>query len=402
VSNKPGRFLPYSRQSISQSDIARVLEVLESDFITQGSRVPEFEAAIADYVGARFAVACATGTAGLHLACQALDLKSGDRLVTSPITFVASANCAQFVGADTVFSDIDETTFCLSASHLEAVLQRHRPRVVVVVHFGGHPAELDELSQLKEKYGFKIIEDACHALGGMHHKHKIGASNVSEMSVFSFHPVKHITTGEGGIVTTNDEALYKRLIRYRTHGIHKDPDLFLSPELAFDEAGEVNPWYYEMLDLGYNYRITDLQCALGIGQLHKIDQFIERRRDIAARYNRDLADMDFVKTPKEIGDIKHAYHLYTLQVDFRELGVSRTKVMRELKNRGIGTQVLYIPIHLQPYYRTKYGYGPGMFPIAERYYDRCLSIPLFPDLSDSEVDWVVENLRQVLTEGTAS
>jgi UDP-4-amino-4,6-dideoxy-N-acetyl-beta-L-altrosamine transaminase len=396
VPSSSDRFLPYSRQQVSSEDIQSVVAVLESDFLTQGSCVQTFEEALADYVGAKYAVACATGTAALHLSCLALGIGTGDKLLTSPITFVASANCAQYVGADTVFSEIDERTWCLSPEILDEYLRKNLVSVVVPVHFAGHPVDLPSLYALKEKYGFMMIEDACHALGSEIGIDRIGSSKLSDMSVFSFHPVKHITMGEGGAITTNNKSLYKKLITYRTHGIHKNTDSFINHQLAFERDGETNPWYYEMSNLGYNYRITDIQCALGISQLKKIETFVCRRRAIAGRYNEAFRKIAVANCPTELPGVKHSYHLYTLQIDFSELGKSRNQVMRELRDNNIGSQVLYIPVHLQPYYAKKYGYRVGDFPISEAYYDRCLSIPLFPDMTDVEVGRVIQGVKSVL------
>ena len=278
---KINRFLPYSRQFIDEEDIRVVSNVLKENLITQGPKIASFEKSFAKYVGSKFAVACATGTAALHLSCQALKLGQGNNLLTSPITFIASANCAQFVGADTHFADIDSKSYCISPTSLEKELKKKKIDIVVVVHMSGHSANLEEIYKLKKKYDFKIIEDACHALGGFYKKHRIGSCYYSDISTFSFHPVKSITSGEGGMIASNNKKIYESLLKFRTHGIHNNQNDFLNHEMAFDNKGKVNSWYYEMPELGFNYRITDIQAALGESQLKKIEKFIKKRRKIA-------------------------------------------------------------------------------------------------------------------------
>jgi UDP-4-amino-4,6-dideoxy-N-acetyl-beta-L-altrosamine transaminase len=371
------------------------MNVLETDFITQGPKVKEFEVALAEYVGAKYAVVCSNGTAALHLACLACGLGKGGKLVTSPITFLASANCAQFVGADTFFSDIDSDSWCLSITDLARLLEKEKIDVVVPVHYAGHSAEMESLYRLKQKYEFWIIEDASHALGGTYKNSKVGSCTYSDMSTFSFHPVKPITTGEGGAITTNDDSLYERLIRFRTHGMTKNSDQFKNIELAYDEMGRENIWYYEMDQIGFNYRATDIQCALGINQLRKIDRFIERRRQIAEIYSQGFKRNSFIRTPIEANYIGHAYHLYTLLINFNSLGKCRNQVMLELRDYGVGSQVLYIPIHFQPFYKEKYGYAKGSYAVAETFYEGCLSIPMFPGMTDTEVEYVVDTVNSV-------
>jgi len=394
---KINRFLPYSRQFIDSRDIKEVTKVLKSDFITQGPRISIFEKNFAKYVGAKYAVACATGTAALHLSCQALELGPGKKLLTTPITFVASANCAQFVGADTFFADIDLINYCISPKSLEQKLKKNKIDVVVVVHMSGHPANLEEIFKLKKKYKFKLIEDACHALGGFYKKAKIGSCKYSEISTFSFHPVKPITTGEGGMITTNNIQIYKSLLKFRTHGIHKNKNDFINKDMAFDKNGNVNSWYYEMNALGFNYRITDIQAALGDSQLKKIDKFTKKRRQTAKIYNAGFLKNKLIKVPKECHGVIHAYHLYTILVNFKKLGKSRNEVMLELKKNNIGTQVLYIPVHLQPYYAKKYNYKKGHFRVAEKYYQNCLSIPIFADLKKHEISHVLSKINLIIS-----
>ena len=396
IKKRLSRFLPYSRQSIDKKDIYEVTKTLKRDFITQGSKINEFERNFAKYVEVKYAVACATGTAALHIACQSLKLGEGGNLLTSPITFVASANCAQFVGADTHFADIDLGSYCISPSALEKILKNKKIDVVVVVHMSGHPADLEGINSLKKKYNFKIIEDACHALGGSYKNKKIGSCFYSDISTFSFHPVKPITTGEGGMVTTNSEKIYKSLLKFRTHGIHKNKDDFFNKDMAYDKIGDVNQWYYEMSDLGYNYRITDFQSALGNSQLKKIDKFIQARRRIAKIYDNGFSKNKFIKVPKVNSNMSHAYHLYTLLIDFKRINKSRNEIMKKLRDMNIGTQVLYIPVHLQPYYLKKYGFKIGDFPNAENYYESCLSIPIFPDIKKREIDYVIDKINNLV------
>ena len=396
IKKKLSRFLPYSRQSIDKEDIYEVTKTLKKDFITQGPKIYEFEKNFAKYVKAKYAVACATGTAALHIACQSLKLGKGRNLLTSPITFVASANCAQFLGADTHFADIDLDNYCISPSSLEKILKNKKIDIVVVVHMSGHPADLEGINNLKKKYDFKIIEDACHALGSSYKNKKIGSCFYSDISTFSFHPVKPITTGEGGMVTTNSEKIYKSLLKFRTHGIHKNKDDFFNKDMAYDKIGNVNQWYYEMSDLGHNHRITDFQSALGNSQLKKIDKFIQARRKIAKIYNNGFSKNKFIKVPKVNPNISHAYHLYTLLIDFKRINKSRNEIMKKLRDMNIGTQVLYIPIHLQPYYLKKYGFKIGDFPNAENYYESCLSIPIFPNIQKREIDYVIDRINNLV------
>ena len=394
---KHNRFLPYGRQVINQDDINSVLEVLEHDYITQGPRIQEFETRFANYVGSKHAVACFNGTAALHMACQAIGLRKGDKLVTSPITFLASANCAQFVGADTTFVDINIDDYTISVKELEKFLDKENVDVVVPVHYAGQSAKMKQIYELKKKYNYYIIEDACHALGGRYLNSKIGSCMYSDLSIFSFHPVKHITTGEGGVVTTNDKVYYEKLLLYRNHGIHKKTELFKNNTMAFDEDGNQNIWYYEMEELGHNYRITDIQCGLGLSQLKKIDQFVERRREIASMYNDGFNDNEYIKIPRVVSGVKHSYHLYPIQIDFVSLGENRNTIMKRLIKMNVGSQVLYIPVHLQPYYSNKYGFKYGDYPNSEKFYENCLSIPMFPSLTDSEVKYIISVVNSIVS-----
>lgn len=390
------RFLPYSRQNLDKTDIEAVKKVLKSNFLTQGPLIQEFEKSFAKYVNSKYAIACATGTAALHMACQSLNIKKGDNLVTTPITFVASANCGEFLGANTFFSDIDNKNFCIDPISLEKVLKKKKISLVVVVHMSGHSADMKKIFYLKKKYGFKLIEDSCHALGGKYKDKKVGSCFYSDISTFSFHPVKPITTGEGGMITTNNEKIYKKLLKLRTHGIHKNSKEFSNKSMAFDKNGKKNIWYYEMSELGYNYRITDIQAALGKSQLKKINKFFKARNKIAKLYNKGFSKNSLIQTPEVSNDVKHAYHLYTILINFKKLKKTKNEVMMNLKRLNIGTQVLYIPVHLQPYYKKKYKYKFGDFPKSEKFYDNCLSIPIFYGMKKKEVNFVIKKINDIV------
>ncbi len=376
--------LPYGRQDIGPDDIAAVLEVLPSSHLTTGPKVEEFERALAASCGARHAVAVCNGTAALHVAMLAAGIKPGDRVLTSTITFLASANCAEFVGAAADFADIDPHSYNVTADTLRAAW-RDDVRAVVPVDFAGQPCDMPVIAALARECGAVVIEDACHAIGGgFEHEgrhYKVGGHPWADMTCFSFHPVKTITTGEGGAIMTNDDRLAECCRLFRNHGMVRRP--------------EQGPWYYEMTELGFNYRITDMQCALGLSQLRKLDGFIRRRAEIVAAYNAAFASLPRVTTPRAAARTQPAWHLYVLQIDFAALGKTRAQVMAGLRERGVGTQVHYIPVHLQPYYRRRRGYGPGKCPVAEAYYRRCLSLPLFPVMTDSDVARVIAVVKEV-------
>jgi UDP-4-amino-4,6-dideoxy-N-acetyl-beta-L-altrosamine transaminase len=400
----PPRFLPYGRQSVSQEDIDAVTTVLRSDFLTQGPAIERFEQALAAAVSARHAVACSNGTAALHLALMALDISRNDILVTTPNTFVASANCARYVGAEVKFCDIDPRTGLLDPTELERLLSRDKQRrikAIVPVHFAGQPAELSIIAELARAHGAYVIDDACHALGAGYlesgRRRTIGDNFHSDLTVFSFHPVKHVATGEGGAVTTSDAMLATRLRQLRTHGIIKSE--FMQTDMAFSDRGELNPWYYEMTELGLNYRLTDIQAALGASQLSRLTQSINRRNEIAKQYATCLSstfDHDRVRPLEVRAGLTHAYHLYVVGIDFAAFGRTRAQVMNSLKTKGVGTQVHYIPVHLQPYYRERYRFAVGDFPMAEAYYARALSLPMYPGLSDEDIEYVVAELESAL------
>ena len=391
------RFLPYSRQNIDYNDINKIVEVLRSDFITQGPNIIDFEKKFAKYVGAKYAVACATGTAALHLSCIALGINKKSKILTSAITFVASANCAEFLGANVDFVDIDKNTYCISVNELEKKLKKKKIDLVIPVHLCGHASDMAEIYKLKKKYNFHIIEDSCHALGGTYNNFKVGSCKYSDISTFSFHPVKPITTAEGGMITTNNKKIYQKLLLYRTHGIHKDPKAFKNKSLAFDENNQPNRWYYEMDVLGFNYRITDLQAALGNSQLKKINLFTKRRNQIANIYNKNFKNFKNLKTPYKSKKVKHAYHLYTVLINFKKINITKNNFMKLLSEKGIGSQVLYIPVFLQPYYKKKYNYKTKDFPQAMKYYEQALSIPVFYGLSKTEQTMIIGRIKKLIT-----
>lgn len=390
--------IPYGRHEVTDGDMQAVLSALQSGSLTQGPRVAEFEEAIASACGARYAVAVSSGTAGLHLAMLAAGLGPGDSVLVPANTFVASANCALYAGAEVRVVDIEPETHNLSITHLERTLANRsgpeRPRVVVPVHFAGHPVNLPALATVAHRHGLLMIEDACHALGAAIRAggdwFQIGCGRWSIATVLSLHPVKHITAGEGGVVLTNDGSLAARVRTLRHHGIVRDPEHFERVE------GRDEPWYYEMQMLGFNYRLTDLQCALGLSQLRRLAGYVGRRREIAARYEAALAGLAHVRLPTEAPWARHAYHLFVLEVDFDALGISRVEVMRRLRAQGVGSAVHYIPLYRQPYYRKRYGLDPAQFPVTEAYYERALTIPLFPSMTDAQVDYVASAVRRVL------
>lgn len=383
--------IPYSRQTIDSADIDAVCDVLRSPWLTQGPAVETFEEAIADYCGAKYAIAVSSATAALHLACLALELRAPDIAWTSPNTFVASANCALYCGATVDFVDIDPQSLNLCPVALKAKLQSaardgRLPKVITPVHFAGHSAEMESLAALARQFGVSVIEDASHALGGRYKGHAVGSCSFSDMTVFSFHAVKIITTGEGGVITTNSDELRQRLLLLRSHGITRDP--------AQTRRETDGPWYYEQLALGYNYRMTDIQAALGRSQLEKLNSFIARRHELANRYDEKLRSLP-VTLPYRAEHTHSAFHLYVIRLRQNELKKTRRQIFEELRASGIGVNVHYIPVHLQPYY-SALGFRPGAFPEAERYYKEALTIPLHAGLSESEQDEVVEALRQIV------
>jgi UDP-4-amino-4,6-dideoxy-N-acetyl-beta-L-altrosamine transaminase len=389
--------IPYGRQDISPEDIDAVTEVLRSDWLTQGEAGPQFERAMAAYCDARAAIAVSNATAALHIACLALDLGPGDYLWTSPNTFVASANCARYCGANVDFVDIDPRTYNMSvpalAEKLSIADKRGRlPKVVVPVHFAGQSCQIAEIRALADRYGFRIIEDASHAVGGEYRGRKVGACDHADTAIFSFHPVKIITTGEGGMALTNDPKLADRLSYLRTHGIVRPSQRHAQGRYSNEERE--GPWMYEQIELGLNYRMTDIQAALGRSQLARLDVFVARRRELAARYDRLLANLP-VTCPWQHPDANSAWHLYVIRLHRNEIKLSRRQVFDALRAAGIGVNVHYIPVHTQPYYR-QLGFATGMFPEAESYYQDAITLPLFAKMTDQEQDTVVAALEKIL------
>lgn len=377
--------IPYGRQSLSEADIQAVLEVLRSDYLTQGPQVPAFEDNLKAYCGARHALAMNSATSALHAACRALGLGAGDILWTLPITFTASANCALYCGAKVDFVDIDPHTLNMSPQALAdklaaAKLSGSLPKIVVPVHFGGEPCDMAAIHALSQQYGFHIIEDASHAVGGEYRGEKVGGCRYSDITVFSFHPVKIITTAEGGMALTNRDDLADKLALLRSHGITRDP-----AQMVGESDGA---WYYQQIDLGYNYRMTELQAALGASQLTRIDQFVARRHELAKRYDHLLAGLPLI-LPHRAPENRSALHLYPVQLKQPK---KRRAVFDHLRAHGIGANVHYIPVHTQPYYRRHFGFQAGDFPSAESYYAAAVSLPLYVDLSEAEQDKVAQTL----------
>jgi UDP-4-amino-4,6-dideoxy-N-acetyl-beta-L-altrosamine transaminase len=384
--------IPYGRQDITQEDIDSVIEVLQSDFLTQGPQVPVFETSIQEYCGVDYALAVNSGTSALHVACLALGIGPGDEVWTSPITYVASANCARYCGASADFVDIDPRTYNMSVEALAEKLKERKdsggalPTAVIPVHLCGQSCDMEAIRALGDEYGFRIIEDASHALGGRYSDKPIGDCRFSDMTVFSFHPVKIITTAEGGAVTTNSAKLAERLALFRNHGVTRDESLMTGPSHG--------PWYYEQIELGYNYRITDVQAALGISQMKRLDANVSRRHEIAAQYDAKLADLPLQLPFRETFNYS-AFHLYVVLLDKARAAERRT-VFESLRSQGIGVNVHYIPVHTQPFHREP-GRDTGAFPCAEDYYARAISIPMYASLTDDEQDEVVAALESALS-----
>lgn len=377
-------FLPYGYHWIDEDDIKAVSDVLKNNLITQGPKVAEFEKLVSEYCNSKYAVAFSSGTAALHAASYTVGVSNGDEVITTPITFVADGNSVLFQGGKVKFADIKKDTYNIDSKKIKEKITS-KTKAIIAVDYAGQPCDLDEINEIAEKHDLIVIEDACHALGAEYKKKKIGG--LSDLTVFSFHPVKHITTGEGGMVLTNNKNYFEKLLLFRTHGITADPEKLQKNE---------GRWYYEMHYLGYNYRITDFQCALGISQFKKLEKFIEIRRNIVIRYNEAFKDLKEVITPFEKRDVKSAYHLYMIQLNLDRLKVDRRKVFDALRAENIGAHVHYIPIHLHPFYQEKFGYKKGDFPIAENYYKRALTLPLFPKMKDSDVIDVINAVKKVI------
>ena len=367
--------IQYGRQSIDEDDIQAVIEVLKGNYLTTGPNIEAFEKAVCDYTGAKYAVAIANGTAALHAACFAAGIGEGDEVITTPITFAASANCVLYCGGIPVFADIKADTYNIDPEDVRRKIT-NKTKAIIAVHFTGQPCEMDEIHAIAKEYNLLVIEDAAHALGADYKGVKIGA--LSDMTTFSFHPVKHITTGEGGMITTNDEYLYERLKLFRSHGITRD-ERFLTK----NEGG----WYYEQLDLGYNYRITDIQCALGISQMKKLDRFVTRRRELVKRYNEAFDKEDGIICPIQSEMCNNSWHLYVVQVK------NRKEVYDKLREAGIYANVHYIPVYKHPYYQ-KHGYADVCCPNAENLYENMISLPLYPDLTEEEQNYVIDMMEK--------
>ncbi|QXC52252.1 UDP-4-amino-4,6-dideoxy-N-acetyl-beta-L-altrosamine transaminase (plasmid) [Agrobacterium salinitolerans] len=384
-------FIPYGRQDIQESDIDAVVEVLKSDFLTQGPTVPSFEGKIAQYCDVSHAIAVNSATSALHIACLALGLGPGDTLWTTPITFVASANCALYCGAKVDFVDIDNDSYNLSPEALEMKLisaaeKGCLPKIVVAVHLTGHPCDLKAIHRLSQKYGFSVIEDASHAIGARYEGEPIGSCRYSDIAVFSFHPVKIITSAEGGMAVTNNSELATKMRLLRSHGITREPNL-----MTHEPEG---PWYYQQIELGFNYRMTDVQAALGLSQMTRLDTYVETRQQLAARYDTKLKDLPLV-LPIQRQNVISALHLYVIRLKIEEIEVSQQVVFKRMLDSGVGVNLHYIPVHLQPYYK-RMGFRKGDFPASESYYAEAMSIPIYPTMSMDEQDGVIGALTEAI------
>lgn len=372
--------LPYGRQTIDEDDIKAVVEVLRSDYLTTGPKVERFEQMFSDRVGAQHAVAVSSGTAALHAAIFAAGIGPGDEVIVPPITFASTANCVVFQGGTPVFADVSPDTLLIDPSQVARKVTS-RTKAIIAVDFAGQPCDYDALREIAEYHGLTLVADACHSLGGALHGNPVGV--LADLNAFSFHPVKHITTGEGGMITTNDADAARRIRSFRNHGIATD----------HRERARAGSHFYEMVDLGYNYRLSDLQCALGITQLGKLQRFVDRRREIAASYDSALSGFDWAFPLHTREGAHHAYHLYVARIESTTLGCSRDQALTALRTSGFGVNVHYIPVHLHPYYRGRYGTVPGLCPEAERAYEEILSLPIFPMMSDGDVQSVIDAFR---------
>ena len=377
-------YLSYGRQIIDDDDINLVVNVLKGNYLTTGPNVKQFEEMVASYVGCKYAVAVSNGTAALHAACFAAGIKEGDEVITTPMTFAASANCVLYCGGKPVFADINPFTYNIDPKEIEKKITS-KTKAIIPVDFTGQVVDLDEIKKIADKYNLIIIEDAAHAIGTKYKGEKVG--NISDMTEFSFHPVKTITTGEGGVITTNSKELYDKLVLFRTHGITREKEFLVNKEEG--------PWYYEQIDLGYNYRITDIQCALGISQLNKLDRFIERRKELVKMYNEELSKIDGIIIQKEERFSDTARHLYIIKIDLKKFKVGRKEIFEALQGENIGVNVHYLPIYLQPYYK-KLGYEEGLCPNAEDLYNKMITLPLHANMSDKDLQDVILAVNKVL------
>ena len=396
--------IPYARQWIDEEDIQAVVKVLRSDWLTTGPKVAEFEQSFADFVGAKEAVAVSSGTAALHSVMYAIGIGPEDEVILPPMTFVATANAVVFQGGTPVFADVNPNTLLIDPGEVERKITS-RTKSIIAVDYAGHPCDYDVLRDIADRHGLVFIEDACHALGASFKGRRVGT--LADLTVFSFHPVKHITTGEGGMVTTDDPELADRMRIFRNHGITRDPEMFSVQRSAFTviknpKSKIQNPksdssWYYEMQDLGYNYRVTDFQCALGISQLHKLPGWIARRQEIARHYDLAFANIPSIKPLSVMSEVNHAYHLYVIRLNLSDLTADRDTIFSALHGEGIGVNVHYIPAHLHPYYCQQFGTGPGLCPVAEGAYNQMLSLPIFSRMSDHEIEMVISTVQEVVS-----
>lgn len=373
--------IPYGKQTIEQDDIQAVVDVLKSDFLTTGPKIAEFEQTVADYVGAKYAVAISNGTSALHAACFAAGIEPGDEVITTPLTFAASANCVLYCGGTLVFADVDPKTYNIDPEDIQRKIT-DRTKAIIAVHLAGQPCDMDAIHSIAREHGLIVIEDGAHALGSVYKGKKVGS--MSDMTTFSFHPVKPITTGEGGMIVTDNEDFYKKMILFRSHGITRDDSMMTRND---------GPWFYQQFNLGYNYRITDIQCALGCSQMKKLDRFLARRKEIVARYNEAFADCDNIITPYQLSDTESGWHLYIVQVK----KCDRRQVFENMREKGIGVNVHYIPVYMHPYYQ-EHGYENVHCANAEEIYSHIISLPLYPGLTSEQQDYVIDTLKSLCEE----
>lgn len=373
--------IPYGKQTIEQDDIQAVVDVLKSDFLTTGPKIAEFEQTVADYVGAKYAVAISNGTSALHAACFAAGIGPGDEVITTPLTFAASANCVLYCGGTPVFADVDPKTYNIDPEDIRRKIT-DRTKAIIAVHLAGQPCDMDAIHSIAREHGLIVIEDGAHALGSVYKGKKVGS--MSDMTTFSFHPVKPITTGEGGMIVTDKENFYKKMVLFRSHGITRDDSMMTRND---------GPWFYQQFDLGYNYRITDIQCALGCSQMKKLDRFLARRKEIVARYNEAFADCDNIITPYQLSDTESGWHLYIVQVK----NCDRRQVFEAMREKGIGVNVHYIPVYMHPYYQ-EHGYENVHCANAEEIYSHIISLPLYPGLTSEQQDYVIDTLKSLCEE----
>ena len=373
--------IPYGKQTIEQDDIQAVVDVLKSDFLTTGPKIAEFEQTVADYVGAKYAVAISNGTSALHAACFAAGIEPGDEVITTPLTFAASANCVLYCGGTPVFADVDPKTYNIDPEDIQRKIT-DRTKAIIAVHLAGQPCDMDAIHSIAREHGLIVIEDGAHALGSVYKGKKVGS--MSDMTTFSFHPVKPITTGEGGMIVTDNEDFYKKMILFRSHGITRDDSMMTRND---------GPWFYQQFNLGYNYRITDIQCALGCSQMKKLDRFLARRKEIVARYNEAFVDCDNIITPYQLSDTESGWHLYIVQVK----KCDRRQVFENMREKGIGVNVHYIPVYMHPYYQ-EHGYENVHCANAEEIYSHIISLPLYPGLTSEQQDYVIDTLKSLCEE----